>query len=65
MNPVQEVRRLISCRLNRITISVTLLPKAWLLPVDLELISNGYVMTERDESKRIYKKIIQKGEVHE
>lgn len=58
MNPVQEVRRLISCGLNRITISLTLLPKAWLLPVDLELISNGYVMTERDESKRIYKKLI-------
>lgn len=60
MNPVKEVRGLISCGLNSITISLTLLPKGWMLPVDLELISSGYVMAARDESKRIYKKLIQK-----
>ncbi len=60
MNPVQEVRGLISCGLNRITISLTLLPKVWVIPVDLELVCSGYVMAESDESKRIYKKLIEK-----
>lgn len=60
MNPVQEVRELIAYGVNKITISLDMLPKGWVIPVDLELISSGYVMAERDESKRIYKKIIQK-----
>jgi len=58
MNPVQEVRKLINHGLRRIEISLKTMPKVWVMPVDLELISSGYVMTEHDESKRIYKKLI-------
>lgn len=60
MNPVQEVRELISYGVNKITIRLDMLPKGWLIPVDLELISSGFVITESDTKMRIYKKLIKK-----
>ena len=60
MNPVQEVRELIAYGVNKITISLDMLPKGWVIPVDLELISSGYVITARDTKTRIYEKLIKK-----
>lgn len=60
MNPVQEVRELISYGLNRIEISMAKMPKTWVPVVDLELIASGYMLADHDESKRIYTKLIKK-----